>query len=229
MPLPSLQVLGIAANGDPSLFESLMAQAGFRVVPRDDDPMNTNVQEEAVAAVASAITEDAYHGVRLTAYHKQAKLLAERAGYVVMIENCGPPGADPCAGDLDGGMGGDEFGPEGGEEMGGEELPPALPEHDSEVEQVAALPIGTELAAEILAVLKGEGPAALDDMEDPDAGLHGEMPMGGEEFGGEEMMPVDEVGEGEALMAHGEGGEPKEEFGGEEEVPAEEETEGRPF
>lgn len=221
MPLPSLQVLGIAANGDPSLFESLMAQAGFRVVPRDDDPMNTSVQEEAVAAVASAITEDTYTGVRLSPYHKQAKFLAERAGYVVMIENCGPPGADPCEGEL---------GDEEVASMGGPE------EVGPEVEQIAALPIGTELAAEIMAVLNGEGPEAL--MGGDDEGLHGEMPMGGEELppagpeehiDGDEMVPLGEVGEGEALLADHEGGEPKEEFGGEEEVPAEEEVEGRPF
>ncbi len=216
MSLPSLQVLGIAANGDPSLFENLMAQAGLRVVPRNDDPLSTNVQEEAVAAVASIITEDAYHGVRMSPYHKQAKLLAERAGYVVMIENCGPPGTDPCEGELD---------TEEVAEMGGSE------NVGPEVEQIAALPIGTDLAAEILAVVNGEGPAALD--MDSDAGLHGEMPIdelpptGPEDtIDGEQMAPLGEVGEGEGeAMLASSGNEPKE-FG-EDEAPVNDDD--RPF
>ncbi len=210
MPLPSIQVMGIAAKGDPSLFESLMAQAGFRVIPRNNDPLSDYVQAEAVAAVASAITEDAYHGVRLSPYHRKLKTLAEQAGYVVMIENCGPTGEDPCEGDEmpiaevgegEAIMTGDE-----GEE-GGMGLPPVEDEVPQDVQQVASLPIGTELAAEILAVLNGEGTAALEAGDDfggdefgGDEGLHGEMPMGGEdlpggEFGGEEEFGPEEGGE----------------------------------
>lgn len=205
MPLPSLQVMGIAANGDPYLFRELMAKAGFSIVPQDNDPLNNQVQAEAVSAVASAITEDTYQGVRLSPYHKQLKTLAERAGYVVMIENCGPPGEDPCEGEL----GDEQVASMGGPEAVG-----------SEVEQIAALPIGTELAAEILAVIKGEGPAALD------MGAGDEVMMGGEELPpeGEEMMGGEEElpppPEGEEMMD------------GEEEMPpegGEEEIEGRPF
>ncbi len=220
MPLPSLQVLGITAQGDPSLFESLMAKAGFRVVPREDDPLSTSVQEEAVSAIASAITEDAYHGVRLSPYHKQAKRIAESAGYVVMIENCGPLGSDPCAGDFDDGI--DEIGDDMGMDV------PQIEPENREIEQIAALPLGTELAAQVLAVINGEGTDAIMGDEDPDAGLHGEMPMGGEELPpgpddemGDEMVPLAEVGEGEALLAD-EGDEPKEE-------PAKDDSEGRPF
>lgn len=242
MPLPSIQVMGIAAKGDPSLFETMMAQAGFRVTPRNNDPLADYVQEEAVAAVASAITEDAYHGVRLSPYHRKLKTLAEQAGYIVMVENCGPPGADPCAGDEEGGfangMEGDDMVPLGevgeGEALvaAGEDhnLPPVDDEVSPEVQQVASLPIGTELAAEILAVLNGEGPAALEGGDEfgDDAGLHGEMPAGGEEFGGPEEGP-----EGNLPPAPGGEGEFGPEEGGEELPPApgpgEEEDETAPF
>lgn len=231
MPLPTLQVMGIA-TADPSLFAQLMAEAGFRITPRTNDPHNNSVQEEAVAAVASAITENTQYGVRLSTYHRKLKTLAEQAGYVVMIENCGPPGADPCAGDpgteegFANGMEGDDMVPlaEVGEgeamvaagEGGPMEPPPMDDGESSEIQQIAALPLGTELAAEIMAVLQGQGTDAL---MGGDEGLHGEMPMGGEEFGGEEELPP----------APEEGGE----FGGEEELPpapeeGEEETT-RPF
>lgn len=195
MQLPSIQVMSIAAKGDQSLFESLMARAGFRIVQKDNDPLNTNVQEEAVAAVASAITEDVHRSVRMSPYHKQIKTLAEQAGYVVMIENCGPPGADPCAGDevdFADGMAPVE---EVGEAMIISDIPPTMDDGESsEVQQVADLPIGTELAAEILAVLKGKG---IDDMGEGDEGLHGEMPIGN--FGDEEELPPAEDNEDEEL------------------------------
>lgn len=234
MPLPSIQVMGIAAKGDPSLFETLMAQAGFRVTPRDNNPLNDYVQEEAVAAVASAITEDAYHGVRLSPYHRKLKTLAEQAGYIVMVENCGPPGADPCAGDempiAEVGEGEAMLAAGGGEEM---DVPPVEDEVSPEVQQVASLPIGTELAAEILAVLNGEGPAALEAGDEfGDEGLHGEMPMGGDEFGGEGEFGPEEGGE-ELPPAPGGEEEFGPEEGGEELPPAPggegEEDETRPF
>ncbi len=84
MTLPSLQVLTIA-TADPTLFESLMARVGFRIVQRDRDPLNLSVQEDVINAVASVITENTTHGVRLSAYRHKVKTLAERAGYVVEI------------------------------------------------------------------------------------------------------------------------------------------------
>src|SRR4051812_48462410 len=108
--LPSLKVMTIA-TADPALFESLMGQAGFRLARRNNDPFNTQVQEESVQAVASTMIEDNYFGIKLDPYRRKLKALAESRGYVVVIENCGPPGADPCEGDLppgpDGDMGGE--------------------------------------------------------------------------------------------------------------------------
>lgn len=86
MTKPSINVMHIAA-ADPALFEHLMASVGLRIVPRDSDPLQTNVQEEAVMAVASAITEDAYQPIRLSPYRKQLKEMAEKLGYVVMLEH----------------------------------------------------------------------------------------------------------------------------------------------
>lgn len=237
MPLPSLRVMGIAKS-DPSLFESLMAQAGFRIVRRDNDPLNTNVQEEAVMAVASAITEDTQYGVRLSPYHRQLKTLAEQAGYVVMIENCGPPGADPCA---DEGMGDEGMGDEGlhGEmPMGGEgeavvaigmgEAPP-MENEDPQIAQIAALPMGTELAAQVLAVINGEGTDGLDDGMGGDE-FGGEM--GGDEFGGEMGGPPPGPEAGGELGGEELPPEPGAEEGLEEGPPQEgppEEEEGRPY
>lgn len=213
MPLPSLRVMTIAA-ADPSLFESLMRQAGFRLARRNSDPLNTHVQVESVHAIASTMVEGNYFGVKLDPYRRKLKTLAENRGYVVMIENCGPPGADPCEGedpemggsippDNLGGEGppdmGGEMGPEGGmdDEMGGGGPPlPSGPPEDmaggpSEVDQLAALPLGTELASQILAVIQGKGVSAMDEPDmgepgmemmtddegfDPEGGMGGEVP-----------------------------------------------------
>lgn len=224
MPLPSLRVMTIAA-ADPSLFESLMRRAGFRLARRNTDPMNTQVQEESVRAVASTMMEGNYFGVKLDPYRRKLKTLAEHRGYVVMIENCGPTGSDPCEGDEPGmegslppdDMGGEgppDMGPEGGmgdmgDEMGGGAPLQSGPPEDmaggpNEVDQIASLPLGTELAAQILAVIQGKGVEALDEPDmgepgmemmtddegfDPEGG--GEMPpMGGQEGPAEDEDPV---------------------------------------
>lgn len=198
--LPSIRVMTIAA-ADPALFESLMRQAGFRLARRNTDPLNNHVQVESVQAVASAMMEDNYFGVRLDPYRRKLKNLAESRGYVVVIENCGPPGADPCEGDL-------PPGPDGPPDMGGEmpvaevgegealmadnpegtPMPMGPPEDmasgPSEVEQVASLPIGTELAQQILDVIQGKGTAALDE---PDFGGEDELPPMEDE--GDEFPP----------------------------------------
>lgn len=184
MKLPSLRVMKIA-TADPALFESLMARAGLRVARRNEDPLETRVQQEAIEALASVINEDVNGKVRLSPYHRQLRTLAEQAGYVVVVENCGPPGADPCHGDL---------GPEAMAAVGGPDemqVDVVMPVdevgegealeagHSAEIEQLAAMPIGTELASAMMAVLQGKKTAGVGD-EDPEEDLHGEMPMGEE-------------------------------------------------
>lgn len=86
MSRPALNVMQIAA-ADPALFEHLMARAGLRIVPRDNDPLSTTVQAECVEAVASCISEGAGDRVKLPAHQRRMKTLAERLGYVVMVES----------------------------------------------------------------------------------------------------------------------------------------------
>jgi hypothetical protein len=181
---PSLQVMGIAANSDPALFENLMSNMGMRVVRRRvNDPLNTSVQEEAVMAVASAICEDTNSRMRLTKYQRALKEMAERAGYIVMLEFAPDEfeehgtGDDPMS--PDGPVGEGEAmiaAGEGGEPKEGPPLPGEGPmggpmggPMDGEMaspeeEMVAQIPIGADLAREILAVVKGEGTAGMDSL-----------------------------------------------------------------
>lgn len=170
---PSLRAMKVA-SADPKLFESLMARTGLKIVARTNDPLSTQVQEEAVDAIASMITEDTFYGTKLSPYHKQLKILAERAGYVVAVENCGPPGADPCEGDFDGGVIEVSTIEHDHDE---EEFEPT---HESAIEQVASLPIGTELAAQVMAVMNGEGTDNLMVDEEPPM-VDEEPPMTDEE------------------------------------------------
>lgn len=81
----NLYMMRIAAS-DPNLFEHLLARAGMRVVRRDTDPLRTTVQNESVFAVASAMCEDINDRVRISPQQKALKEMAERAGYIVMLE-----------------------------------------------------------------------------------------------------------------------------------------------
>ena len=85
MRAPSIRVMRVAAS-DPDLFESLMGRLGFRVVRRDTNPLSTTVQSEAVQAIASAICEDKNERIKLQPYHRQLKEMAEKLGYVVVLE-----------------------------------------------------------------------------------------------------------------------------------------------
>lgn len=84
---PSLNVMGIVAISDPPLFEHMMAQEGLRIVGvQSDDPLEMSVQEEAVTAIASTLTEDIHEPIELTRRQHSLKRLAENVGYVVALE-----------------------------------------------------------------------------------------------------------------------------------------------
>lgn len=80
--LPSYQAIVIAANSDRMLFEELMLQCGLKLTHVDVDPLNRNVRNEAVAAVASCINEDVSNS-KVSDYSHALRKLAERAGYIV--------------------------------------------------------------------------------------------------------------------------------------------------
>jgi hypothetical protein len=174
---PSLSVMNIAASGDPALFEHLMGRLGLRLVRRNDDPLQTQVQEEAVQAIASVISEGIHERVKLDRYRRHLKEIAEKTGYIVVIENFG----DEMGGDeVDYNFAGEDVGedPAGGvgdESAGG----------DPDVNAIAQIPLGHELSQEIVAVLKGEGDAGLHDddmmpMDDSEDEFTGDM--GTDEF-----------------------------------------------
>ena len=91
MRAPSARILQIAA-ADPALFEHLMAKSGMRITPRDNDPLRTSVQEEIAESIAPLISEDAGTRIRLKPEVKAIKEMAEKLGYVVVLES---PYGDP--------------------------------------------------------------------------------------------------------------------------------------
>lgn len=82
--LPSLQAMEILAVSDRTVFESLMNHIGLRVEGRaNTDPLETKVQTESVAAIASEITEEAHGFVECDRRLHGFKQMAEDYGYVV--------------------------------------------------------------------------------------------------------------------------------------------------
>jgi len=83
MNIASLEVL---AKSDPTLFAETIKQLGLLVIgTRESDPLQTQVQEELVSAMASAITEDINDNTELTAQQKAVYRLAEEYGYIIQV------------------------------------------------------------------------------------------------------------------------------------------------
>jgi hypothetical protein len=85
--LPSLQAMEILAVSDQPVFESLMDHIGLHVEGKvNEDPLETRVQTESVAAIASEITEEAHGFVECDSRLGEFKQMAEDYGYVVSFE-----------------------------------------------------------------------------------------------------------------------------------------------
>ena len=85
--LPSLQAMEILAVSDQPVFESLMDHIGLHVEGKvNEDPLETRVQTESVAANASEITEEAHGFVECDPRLGEFKQMAEDYGYVVSFE-----------------------------------------------------------------------------------------------------------------------------------------------
>lgn len=83
---PSFKVMSILANSDQSLFEHLMAREGLDIVGvQGSDPLEMSIQEEAVSAIASTLTESIYDPLELTQRQQNLKRLAESVGYIVAL------------------------------------------------------------------------------------------------------------------------------------------------
>jgi hypothetical protein len=82
----SIESLQILAKSDPELFAEAVKQYGLRVIgTREADPLKTQVQEELVSAMASAITEDINNNTELTTRQMAIYKLAEQYGYIVQV------------------------------------------------------------------------------------------------------------------------------------------------
>lgn len=82
--LPSLESMEILAVSDQPVFESLMAHIGLQVEGRvSEDPLETRVQTESIASIASEITEGVHDYVEVDPRLHTFKAMAEDYGYVV--------------------------------------------------------------------------------------------------------------------------------------------------
>lgn len=84
MSLPSLASLEILAVSDNTVFESVMQEIGLHVEGKiSDDPLQSQVQNESVASIASELTENADEFVDVDNILSEYKKMAEDYGYIV--------------------------------------------------------------------------------------------------------------------------------------------------
>ena len=82
----TIESLEILAKSDPTLFAEAIKKYGFQMVGiRESDPLQTQVQEELVVAMASAITESIDENAELTVEQQTVYQLAEQYGYIVQV------------------------------------------------------------------------------------------------------------------------------------------------
>lgn len=81
-----LNELEILAKSDAELFAEAVKPFGLQVVgQKTNDPLNKEIQEEVVSAMASAITEDVNRNAEMTSEQKAIYSLAENYGYIVVL------------------------------------------------------------------------------------------------------------------------------------------------
>lgn len=82
MHYPAIATMKIIA-ADRSLFEHIMKNLGFKLTPhRYDSTGAATVQTEAITAIASVMTES-----KIPLYFNQLKEMAERLGYIALLES----------------------------------------------------------------------------------------------------------------------------------------------
>lgn len=82
--LPSLPAMEILAISDQPVFESLMLHIGLPIVGRvEEDPLETKISEDTIAAVATEITEGVDDFVEVDRRLFEYKEVAEDYGYIV--------------------------------------------------------------------------------------------------------------------------------------------------
>jgi hypothetical protein len=82
MRYPAIATMRIMA-ADRRLFEHIMKNLGFKLTPHRHDPTSAaTVQTEAITAIASVMTEG-----KVPLYFNQLKEMAERLGYIALLEN----------------------------------------------------------------------------------------------------------------------------------------------
>jgi hypothetical protein len=82
----SLAALKVLATSDPNVFAESIKNYGLEVLgKRNNNPLQTQVQEESVASIASALTEDVHTFRQMSADTRRAKNIAEQYGYIVQL------------------------------------------------------------------------------------------------------------------------------------------------
>ena len=82
--MPSIQAMEILAISDQPVFESLMNHIGLQIEGKvSGDPLETQVQTESIAAIATEITEEACGYVKISKNLREYKQMAQDYGYVV--------------------------------------------------------------------------------------------------------------------------------------------------
>jgi len=81
---PSIAALEILAVSDQPVFESVMQRIGLQVEGRTTDhPLETQLQTESIASIASKLTEEANTYVDVNPQLHNYKKMAEDYGYIV--------------------------------------------------------------------------------------------------------------------------------------------------
>ena len=94
--MTTLASLRVLANGDARVFAEAIKKFGLQVVGlRNNDPLETRVQNESIQALASTMTEDVDDPVGLSRDTISAMRIAEEHGYIVkVLEEMGLPGEE---------------------------------------------------------------------------------------------------------------------------------------
>jgi len=80
-------VISIIAVSDRPLFEHILKQNGLYIAGLQNiDPLESHIQPSLITSIASALVENINDHVELTPYQNNLKNIAEKAGYVVAID-----------------------------------------------------------------------------------------------------------------------------------------------
>ena len=127
----SLRTMQAILNGDQRLFNSLLVHDGLKIVGvQNSNQLGNTIQNEAVVAIASMLTESIYDPHEMTSRQRSLQHMAESRGYMVALiegmDQCPGTEINPIKGMLNHPDDEEEQAPAEGEE--GEDGPPMPPQ-----------------------------------------------------------------------------------------------------